>query len=123
MTTKRTPGIANCAGLFSNCATSVPTALDDAREAYRRSRAGGSGRFVSTEHLAAAHQLAEAERAYERAPDSEETRDLAFAALRAAELAEAAAYLALTGEGRRRRPSDDHRPLVEVPARAKRRLA
>jgi len=81
-----------CAGVFASCATTAPTELVDAREAYRRASTGRAAQAAPAELHVANQALAEAEQSFRDNPDSYQTRDLAYVAQRKAQLAEATAF-------------------------------
>jgi outer membrane protein OmpA-like peptidoglycan-associated protein len=84
-----------CAGVFASCATTAPTELVDAREAYRRASTGRAAQAAPAELHVANQALAEAEQSFLNNPDSYQTRDLAYVAQRKAQLAEATASIAI----------------------------
>jgi len=82
-----------CAGI--GCATTAPTELVDAREAYRRASTGRAAQAAPAELHVANQALAEAEQSFRDNPDSYQTRDLAYVAQRKAQLAEATASISI----------------------------
>jgi outer membrane protein OmpA-like peptidoglycan-associated protein len=82
-----------CAGI--GCATTAPTELVDAREAYRRASTGPAVQAAPAELHVANQALAEAEQSFRDNPDSYQTRDLAYVAQRKAQLAEATASISI----------------------------
>ncbi|MBI3802600.1 MAG: OmpA family protein [Nitrospirae bacterium] len=82
------------AGLFAGCAATVPTELAKARESYRHASAGPAAQLVPAELHKAEEALAKAEKSFLKDPESFHTRDLAYAAERKANLAEALAATA-----------------------------
>jgi outer membrane protein OmpA-like peptidoglycan-associated protein len=82
-------------GLLGACTPTVPKELADARAAYTRASTGVAARAAPAELHVASDALALAEQAFEKEPKSFQTRDLAYIAERKAQLAEAAAEIAL----------------------------
>lgn len=80
---------------FLACAPKVPDDLASARVAYEQASAGPAARLVPVEVQNAEQALLAAEDAFDRAPNSYETKDLAYVALRQAEVAEALADAAV----------------------------
>jgi outer membrane protein OmpA-like peptidoglycan-associated protein len=88
--------------LLSACGAAVPGELRDARTAYSRA-AKGSAATLTPADLHKAHvSLQVAEKAWEADPDSYKVRDLAYIALRRAEMAEAKARTAKQALGHQR---------------------
>jgi outer membrane protein OmpA-like peptidoglycan-associated protein len=80
--------------ILIGCAAATPKELVNAREAYRRASTGEAARVAQVEVHAAQLALSQAEKAFEDAPKSPQTRDLAYVAQRRAEIAEATASIA-----------------------------
>jgi outer membrane protein OmpA-like peptidoglycan-associated protein len=74
--------------LAAGCAHSPPKELVDARSAYERASQGPAAQYNPTELYQASQALEHANRLYESDPGSDYTRDVAYIALRKAELAE-----------------------------------
>ena len=83
-----------CAGFLVSCATTAPTELVNARQAYQKASAGPAARLTPAELHKAAEALAQAEQSFLNDPHSYHTRDLAYVAERKANLAEARADIA-----------------------------
>ena len=83
------------AGVFSSCASSPPRELVDARQFNRRAASGPAADIAPAELHIANQALAEAELSFENDPNSFQTLDLAYVAQRKAQLAEAAAAIAI----------------------------
>ncbi|AKJ07544.1 outer membrane protein OmpA-like peptidoglycan-associated protein [Archangium gephyra] len=79
------------AAVFAGCAASTPRELLDARYAYQRASTGPAAQFSPDALVEAREALNEANRAFERERDSENTRTLAYVALRKAQIAESRA--------------------------------
>jgi outer membrane protein OmpA-like peptidoglycan-associated protein len=94
------------AGLFGSCATTVPSELVNAREAYRRAGGGAAAELAPAELHVANKALAQAELAFKEDPDSYRTRDLAYVAQRRAELAEGAASIVVARNDQSRAKDD-----------------
>ncbi len=76
-------------GLFS-CASTQPSAeLINARDAYSQAQSGQAGKYRPDELHKAEVALREAEQAFRNEPEEARTKDLAYIALRKAQLAEA----------------------------------
>lgn len=73
---------------LSACATVVPKELADARAAYDRASHGPAAQLAPVDLHKARSALEEAEKAFGDEPSDQHTRDLAYVALRKAELAE-----------------------------------
>jgi len=84
-----------CVGLVVSCAATIPMELVDAREAYRRASFGAAGQAAPAELHVANQALAEAEQSFQKDPHSYRTLDLAYVAQRKAQIAEAAASIAI----------------------------
>ena len=84
--------IVACAGLVAGCAASTPpTELINARQAYEHASAGQAALLVPAELHKAQTALAAAEKSFQDDPKSFRTRDLAYVADRKAKMAEALA--------------------------------
>lgn len=81
------------AGLVG-CAATVPSELAKARDSYRHASAGPAAQLVPADLHKAEEALAQAEQSFKSDPKSFRTRDLAYAAERKANLAEALAAIA-----------------------------
>ncbi|MBK8482187.1 MAG: OmpA family protein [Proteobacteria bacterium] len=86
---------ASCALFFGACAATAPRELVNARKAYRRASRGRAARVAPAELHVANRALAQAEQSFQQAPDSYQTRDLAYVAQRKSEFAEATASIAV----------------------------
>jgi outer membrane protein OmpA-like peptidoglycan-associated protein len=75
----------------AGCASTQPPELQDAHTAFDRASHGQAAQLAPADLHAAKEQLATADQAFDDNGDSQETRDLAYAAQRRAELAEARA--------------------------------
>ena len=76
------------AAVFAGCAASTPRELLDARYAYQRASTGPAAQYSPDALVEAREALNEANRSFERERDSENTRTLAYVALRKAQIAE-----------------------------------
>lgn len=95
----RTIAVAMCAAsILTACAATVPQELSSAREAYRRASTGPASRLTPAEVHKASEALNVAEQSFVDAPESYHTRDLAYVALRKAEIAESIAEAAIQQE-------------------------
>jgi outer membrane protein OmpA-like peptidoglycan-associated protein len=112
-----------CAGVFSACATTVPTELVDAREEYRRASFGSVGQAAPAELHVANQALAEAEQSFKTDPDSYRTRDLAYIAQRKSQLAEAAASIAIQQKSEAQAKNDYQTTQGKVVAKTKQDLS
>jgi len=112
-----------CAGGLSACATTVPTELVDAREAYRRASFGTAGQAAPAELHVANVALAEAEQSFRKDPDSYRTRDLAYIAQRKSQLAEASASIAIQNKREAQAKNDFQATQGKVVAKTKQALA
>ncbi|HEX5749446.1 MAG TPA: OmpA family protein [Archangium sp.] len=79
------------ATVFAGCAASTPRELLDARYAYQRASTGPAAQYSPDALVEAREALNEANRSFERERDSENTRTLAYVALRKAQIAESRA--------------------------------
>lgn len=82
------------AGLLVSCATTIPTELSDARQAYQRASQGPAEKLVPAELHNAKQALDRAEIAFAKDPNSYQTKDLAYVAERKARRADALASIA-----------------------------
>lgn len=80
--------------LFTGCATVAPNELVNARSAYRHASEGPAEQLAPAELHKANEALVLAEQSFLDEPDSQKTKDLAYAALRKSELAEALGAMA-----------------------------
>lgn len=78
---------------FVGCATVPPNELVNARSAYQRASSGPAQQLVPAELHKAQQALNLAEQSFKNEPDSFKTKDLAYAAQRKAEQAEALAVI------------------------------
>ncbi|APR85476.1 Flagellar motor rotation protein MotB [Minicystis rosea] len=86
---------ATSAAAVVGCAAATPPAeLVSARRAYDQARAGQAQDLVPAEVLSARQALEKAERSFRDDPESQRTRDLAYVALRRAQLADTRGALA-----------------------------
>lgn len=83
------------AAALAGCAGSMPRELLDARYAYQRASTGPAAQYSPAYLAEARAALDEANKSYERSKDSDETRTLAYVALRKAQIAETRAKIAL----------------------------
>jgi outer membrane protein OmpA-like peptidoglycan-associated protein len=81
--------------LFLGCATAVPVELANARIAYKQASTGPALTSAPAELHVAHTALFSAENAFTDEPDSYRTRDLAYVALRKAQIAMATATIAM----------------------------
>jgi outer membrane protein OmpA-like peptidoglycan-associated protein len=90
------PALTGCA------ATTMPTELANARQAYARASVGPARDLVPAELLSAQQALDRAEKSFSESADSDRTRDLAYIAERRAEVAATHGTLAATTAERER---------------------
>jgi len=90
------PALMGCA------ATTMPTELANARQAYARASVGPARDLVPAELLSAQQALERAEKSFSESADSDRTRDLAYIAERRAEVAATHGTLAATTAERER---------------------
>lgn len=82
-------------GVFVGCAaTTIPTELSDARQAYRHASEGPAAQLVPAELHTAKQALDRAEISFKKDPKSYQTKDLAYVAERKAMKADALASIA-----------------------------
>lgn len=112
-----------CTLLFCSCAAVVPPELANAREAYRRASTGSAGQVAPAEVHVANLALAKAENAFQRDPESFQTRDLAYVAQRKAQLAEATASIILVQESQARSNAEFSQTQGQIVANTKQDLA
>jgi outer membrane protein OmpA-like peptidoglycan-associated protein len=112
-----------CAGVLSACAATVPMELADAREEYARASTGPTAQAAPAELHVANQALAEAEQSFQRDPDSYRTRDLAYVARRKAQLAEAAASIAIQQKSEAQAKNDYQTTQGKVVAKTKQDLS
>jgi outer membrane protein OmpA-like peptidoglycan-associated protein len=111
------------AGVLTSCATTAPTELVDAREAYRRASFGTAGQAAPAELHVANLALAEAEQSFQKDPDSYRTRDLAYIAQRKSQFAEATASINIQNKKEAQAKSDFQTVQGKVVAKTKRDLS
>ena len=112
-----------CAGVFASCATTVPMELANAREEYARASSGPTAEAAPAELHVANQALAQAEQSFMTDPDSYRTRDLAYVAQRKAQLAEAAASIALQRKSEAQAKNDYQTTQGKVVAKTKQDLS
>lgn len=112
-----------CAGVLSACATTVPMELADAREEYGRASSGPTAQAAPAELHVANLALAQAEQSFKTDPDSYQTRDLAYVARRKAQLAEAAASIAIQQKSEAQAKNDYQTTQGKVVAKTKQDLS
>jgi outer membrane protein OmpA-like peptidoglycan-associated protein len=110
------------AGVLSSCATTAPTELVDAREAYRRASFGTAGQAAPAELHVANLALAEAEQSFQKDPDSYRTRDLAYIAQRKSQFAEATASINIQNKKEAQAKNDFQTVQGKVVAKTKQDL-
>jgi outer membrane protein OmpA-like peptidoglycan-associated protein len=111
------------AGVLSSCATTAPTELVDAREAYRRASFGTAGQAAPAELHVANLALAEAEQSFQKDPDSYRTRDLAYIAQRKSQFAEATASINIQNKKEAQAKNDFQAVQGKVVAKTKQDLS
>ncbi len=119
----RTLLLAACAVLIGGCAATVPHELTEARTANQRAAAGDAAQVAPVELHQADLALQLAEAAFEDKPKSAETRDLAYIALRKAEIAEATASVAIEKQRRTQAQADLLASQSEIAENAQQELA
>jgi outer membrane protein OmpA-like peptidoglycan-associated protein len=112
-----------CAGVLSACATTVPIELVDARDAYHRASVGNTAQVAPAELHVANLALAQAEQSFKTDPDSYRTRDLAYVAWRKAQLADAAASIAIQQKSEAQAKNDYQTTQGKVVAKTKQDLS
>ena len=112
-----------CAGVLSACATTVPIELVDARDAYHRASVGNTAQVAPAELHVANLALAQAEQSFRTDPDSYRTRDLAYVAWRKAQLADAAASIAIQQKSEAQAKNDYQTTQGKVVAKTKQDLS
>jgi outer membrane protein OmpA-like peptidoglycan-associated protein len=110
------------AGVLTSCATTAPTELVDAREAYRRASFGTAAQAAPAELHVANQALAEAEQSFQKDPDSYRTRDLAYIAQRKAQFAEATASINIQQKNEAQAKNDFQTTQGKVVAKTKQDL-
>jgi len=80
--------------VMAGCATVPPNELVNARSAYQHASSGPAQQLVPAELHKAREALDKAEQAFLNEPDSYSTKDLAYAALRKSEQADALGIMA-----------------------------
>jgi len=90
--------IAACAVFLGGCATTAPSELVNARQAYLQASEGPAARQAPAELHKAQVALEKAETSFKEDSDSYQTRDLAYVAQRKAEMAAAQATIAMAKE-------------------------
>jgi len=81
--------------LFLGCATAVPLELANARVAYKQASTGPALTIAPAELHVAHEALVKAENAFSAEPDSYQSRDLAYVALRKSQIAMVTASIAI----------------------------
>ena len=112
-----------CAGVLGACATTVPIELVDARDAYHRASVGNTAQVAPAELHVANLALAQAEQSFKTDPDSYRTRDLAYVAWRKAQLADAAASIAIQQKSEAQAKNDYQTTQGKVVAKTKQDLS
>jgi outer membrane protein OmpA-like peptidoglycan-associated protein len=112
-----------CAGVLGACATTVPIELVDARDAYHRASVGNTAQVAPAELHVANLALAQAEQSFRTDPDSYRTRDLAYVAWRKAQLADAAASIAIQQKSEAQAKNDYQTTQGKVVAKTKQDLS
>jgi outer membrane protein OmpA-like peptidoglycan-associated protein len=84
----KTIAVAIGALALAACSSAIPRELQDARAAYQRAASGPAAEYAPADLHTAQETLAVAERSFDRSGDSDETKDIAYAAQRRAEIAE-----------------------------------
>ena len=112
-----------CAGVLSACAATIPMELADARAEYGRASSGPTAQAAPAELHVANLALAQAEQSFKTDPDSYRTRDLAYVARRKAQLAEAAASIAIQQKSEAQAKNDYQTTQGKVVAKTKQDLS
>ena len=79
--------IATLVALVAGCAAKAPSELVNARAAYKHASEGPAEQLVPAELHKAHEALDRAEQSFQKEPESDKTKDLAYVAQRKAELA------------------------------------
>jgi len=95
-----------CAGLLSACASTVPKDLVTARKAYRSASMGATAKIAPAELHVANLALTRAEQSFRDDPESYQTRDLSYVALRKIQLADATASITIEQENQAKSKDD-----------------
>lgn len=95
-----------CAGLLASCATTVPKELTAARKAYRDSAAGVTAKVAPAELHVANLALTQAEKSFKDDPESYQTRDLSYIALRKVQFADATAVISIEKDSQNQSKDD-----------------
>jgi outer membrane protein OmpA-like peptidoglycan-associated protein len=111
------------AGVLSSCATTAPTELVDAREAYRQASFGTAAQAAPAELHVANLALAQAEQSFQKDPDSYRTRDLAYIAQRKSQFAEATASINIQNKKEAQAKNDFQTVQGKVVAKTKQDLS
>jgi outer membrane protein OmpA-like peptidoglycan-associated protein len=112
-----------CAGFFAGCAATVPSELVNARAAYQRASAGPAAQAAPAQLHVANRALAKAEQSFQDNPDSYQTRDLAYVALRKSELAEATASIAIEQKSQTQASNEYQATQGKIVTKTKQELA
>jgi outer membrane protein OmpA-like peptidoglycan-associated protein len=111
------------AGVLSSCATTAPTELVEAREAYRQASFGTAAQAAPAELHVANLALAQAEQSFQKDPDSYRTRDLAYIAQRKSQFAEATASINIQNKKEAQAKNDFQTVQGKVVAKTKQDLS
>jgi len=109
--------------VMAGCATVPPNELVNARSAYQHASSGPAQQLVPAELHKAREALDKAEQAFLNEPDSYSTKDLAYAALRKSEQADALGIMAADKATKERANVDFQRQQSEIMNQTKQDLS
>lgn len=109
--------------LMTGCATVAPSELVNARAAYQQASSGPARQLVPSELHKAREALDRAEQAFLNEPDSYNTKDLAYVALRKSEQAEAMGIMAADKATKERANVDFQREQTAIMRQTKQELS
>lgn len=109
--------------LMAGCATVAPNELVNARAAYQQASSGPARQLVPSELHKARAALDRAEQAFLNEPDSYNTKDLAYVALRKSEQADALGIMAADKATKERANADFQREQAAIMRQTKQELS
>ena len=109
--------------LFTGCATVTPNELVNARSAYRQASAGPAAQLVPAELHKASVALDQAEESFQKDPDSQKTKDLAYVAQRKSEQAAALGAIAADKASKDKANADFQKKQTEIVKQGKQDLS
>jgi len=123
MKTKQFLIIVTFVALFAGCATVAPNELINARSAYQLASAGPAEQLAPAELHKAHEALALAEQSFQKDPDSQKTKDLAYVAQRKSEQAGALGVMAADKVSKEKADADFQKKQAEIVKQAKQDLS